>query len=285
MSWIGLLVLFIACSIVWIVLRVVNASRAYIDESDQLYKMSQFTDYVHIVVDTGVLFFSSPMVRYPKIWSERFLVISICLMSIIVISYFESVLATVFVRPLYYRDINSIDELQENRLRIEVDKRIAIDPFFNDDSSLRQLIDIVENTHPLSHIAEHGNLSMIVKESSIKSDFSHWFRLKKLHQLPDCPRTYITAYVLPKRSIYLRRINEILLRLTQGGFIRKWIDDTIFNVTMASTKLYGILEERDFVVLEMVDMQLPFFVLLGGIVCSVFLFIGELCSNVALIEF
>lgn len=257
----------------------------FVDSTEQLYMMNSVSDYVHIAVDTGILFISSPLMKLPKIWSERIFVISICLMSTIIFAYFESTLATVFVNPLYLKDINSFGDLENAELPIEINEHIAVDPLFDDTSPLLQRIKIVHESHQLSHIAQYGNLSMVLKQTAIKFDYSHWFRLKLMHQLPDCPRTYMTAFVLPKKSVYFQRINKILLRLASGGLIQKWIADTSFNWTLGSTMLYGIVDVQNFVILELEDMEFPFCILFGGYVLGFLLFIGELCSNDTIVEF
>lgn len=284
-SWICILLSLIGCSIFWIVLRIINANRSFVESLDQLYMMQSYSDYLHIVVDTGILFMSSPLMRSPKIWSERIFVISICLMSIILIAYFQSILATVFVNPLYYRDIKSLGELEESRLPIEIDLQLAVDLLFDEKSSLVERVNIVNSSHCLSYIAEYGNLSTVLRETSIKFNYAHWFRLKKLYQIPYCPRTFMTAFILPKQSVYFEPINQILIRLIRGGFIQKWISDTMFNMTLANTRLYGSLDERNYVVLQLVDMQFPFVVLICGCVLSSFVFIGEICTYETIIEF
>lgn len=284
-SWICLFFSFVICAIFWIVLRVINSNRNFVDSMDQLYTMENFSDYLHIVVDTGMLFLSAPLMRKPKIWSERMFVISISLMSIIILSYFESLLATVFVNPLYLRDIKTLGELENSRLPIEINMDLAVDPLFDDNSSLIQRIKVVDNNHRLSYISEHGNLSTVLRQTLIKFDHSHWFRLKKLYQIPYCPRTYLTAFILPKKSLYFGRINQILLRLIRGGFVQKWISDTRFNVTLESTRLYNSLPNQDYVVLQLLDMQFQFVVLIGGFVLSGMVFIGEWCAYEEIIEF
>ncbi|XP_037030197.1 uncharacterized protein LOC119070021 [Bradysia coprophila] len=309
-SWISFLLSFVGCSIFWMILRNVNAKRMFVASTEQLYMMNNFSDYVHIAVDTGILFVSSPLLKLPKIWSERIFVISICLMSTIIFAYFESTLATVFVNPLYLKDINTLGDLESTDFPIEIHEHIAFDPLFDSKSSLMQRIQIVGKNHQLSHIVEHGNISLVLKQTAIKFDFSHWFRLKRMHQLPDCPRTYMTAFIMPKKSVYFdrdrdrdisravnsagspleksvyfERINALLLRLVRSGFIQKWITDTKFNWTLESTRLHGSLDKQDYVVLELIDMEFPFYILLGGYVVGFFLFIGELCFADAIVDF
>ncbi|KAG4074351.1 hypothetical protein HA402_008760 [Bradysia odoriphaga] len=284
-SWISLLLSFVGCSIFWMILSNVNAKRMFVGSTDQLYMMNNFSDYVHIAVDTGILFVSSPLMKLPKIWSERMFVISICLMSTIIFAYFESTLATVFVNPLYLKDINTLGDLESTDFPIEIQEHIAFDPLFDNHSSLTQRIRIVSKNHQLSHIVEHGNISLVLKQTAIKFDLSHWFRFKRMHQLPYCPRTYMTAFIMPKKSAYFERVNALLLRLVRSGFIQKWIADTKFNWTLESTRLYGSLDKRDYVVLELIDMEFPFYILFGGYVVGFLLFIGELCSADVIVDF
>lgn len=284
-AWLCILMSMVGCSIFWIILRIINANRNFVDSTDQLYAMTSYSDYLHIVIDTGILFLSSPLLRMPKIWSERIFVASICLTSIIMMLYFQSLLATVFVNPIHYSDIKSLGELEDSKLPIEINLHLAVDSLFDENSSLTQRMTIVDNNHRLSYIAEYGNLSTVLSKTSIRFDHSHWFRLKKLYQIPYCPRTYMTAFILPKGSVYFQRINHILNQLIRGGFIQKWISDTMFNVTLESTRLHGSLESRDYVVLKLTDMQFPIVLLIGGLILSGLIFIGELCTNAAILEF
>lgn len=284
-SWLCILFSLIGCSLFWIGLRIINANRNFVESIDQLYMMRSYWDWVHIAVDTCILFMSSPLLRLPKTSSERIFVVSICMMSIIVIAYFQSILATVFVNPLYYRDIKSLGELEKTKLPIEINVHLALDLLFAENSSLIQRTNIVNSSRCLSYIADYGNLSMVLRKTSIKFEYSHWFQLKKLYQIPYCPRTYMTAFILPKQSIYYDRVNQILMRLTRGGFIQKWISDTTFNITLRNTREHGSLEERDYVVLELADMQFPFVVLLCGVFMSGFVFVGEMCAYESLMEF
>lgn len=284
-AWACILVSVVGCAIFWIFLRLINANRKFVDSIDQIYTMKSCSDYVHIMVDTVILFMSSPMMKLPKIWSERIFVTSVCLVSIILLAYFESVLATVYVNPIYQSDITSLGELEESKLPIEINLHLAFDSLFDDNSSLLQQMKVVKNNHRLSYIAEHGNLSTILSKSSIMFEHSHWFRLKKLYQLQYCPRTYTTAFILPKGSVYFKRIDQILIRLIRGGFIQKWLSDTMFNITLESTRLYGSLDKRDYVVLKLGDMQFQFVLLIGGFILSFMVFIGELCAYDTITEF
>lgn len=284
-AWVCILVSLIGCAIFWIFLRIINANRKFVDSIDQIYTMESCSDYLHIMVDTVILFMSSPMMKLPKIWSERIFVTSVCLMSIILIAYFQSVLATVYVNPIYQSDITNLVELEESKLPIEINLHLAFDSLFDENSLLVQRMKVVNNSHRLSYIAEYGNLSTILSKTSIMFEHSHWFRLKKLYQLPHCPRTYTTAFILPKESVYFKRINQILIRLIRGGFIQKWLSDTRFNITLESTRLYGSLDNRDYVVLQLADMQFQFVLLIGGLILSFMVFIGEICAYDTIIEF
>jgi hypothetical protein len=91
----------------------------------------------------------------------------------------------------------------------------------------------------------------------------------------ECPRIYNIAYVLPKDSVFANRINEILLRLLNGGLINQWIKDMKFNITLDNIRIYGPSQEQNFKILTVIDLQLAFFILVFGSFISFGIFLVE----------
>lgn len=50
----------------------------------------------------------------------------------------------------------------------------------------------------------------------------------------ECPRSYSLAYILPRKSAFASRINQLILRTAQGGFFSKWYKDMARNTTLST---------------------------------------------------
>lgn len=232
--------------------------------------------YVQIFVDFYMLMLSSPLRRFPRVQSERIFIGTVCLLSLNIVSLFQSSLATVFIKPMYYRSIDSLEQLAETRQRILIKYPAMLADLFPEDSSTlsRTLHDrmILVPRPELTAVDVVDNMKMatVTRRSSsrLNSDMSH------VHMIPECPNSYNLAFVMARHSVYLDRVNAIILDINQFGFINKWIDEITFKV-----KLDSMLHNSEVViharVLTVNDMQLAFAILIFGAGAGFVLLIAE----------
>ena len=298
--WISLLLAGILIGIVWSALRLVNnvmkqplafsdKVQFYIENynfSHFLAHQSQLRQYTQIFIDSWLVFLSVPMRRFTKVQHERIFVGAVCLVSMVFMSMYQSNLATVLVRPLYFRDINTLKQLDAADLEIQVKYAGYLDDVFPSDtnilfSRLRNKMKLLNTLTPAMDLVLFGEkVATITRKSTVFLDNSIYFVKKKLHVIEkECPRNYFLAYMVPVHSVYLERINEILLDIQRYGFILKWINDITFATTLRNMRNFHA-EATKRKVLELNDFKFPFFLLLSGGVLSCLVLMIELTVEV-----
>jgi hypothetical protein len=132
----------------------------------------------------------------------------------------------------------------------------------------------------MSFVAKHQNMSALNRLSNT-INYLHTFRNSdgtlQLHIVEECPRTYSLAYIIPKGSPFLFRINNIIAQLVESGIIDKWNKDTRFNMTAFKKCTYSSNDSNKVFSLE--DLQMPFLILVCGLFGSAITFFVELTAQ------
>lgn len=132
--WLTLAIAGIAIGIIWSAIRHLNnVLKRPQDLSRRVnFYMESFNFTLHrakqtewqqcsqVVIDTWLLFLSVPMRRFPRMQNERLLVAAVSLVSMIFVSMYQSGLATVFLKPLYFKDIMTLAQLDSSGQIIQV---------------------------------------------------------------------------------------------------------------------------------------------------------------------
>lgn len=196
----------------------------------------------------------------------------------IFVSMYQSLITTVFVRPLYFKDINSLEQLDKSGAEILVKYAGYLNDVFPNDStdvykSLGRKMRLVEtNDSAMDLVRDFKEVATITRKSTVLLDNSIYFIKKQLYLIEkECPRNYFLAYMVPVHSVFYNRLNEILIDIQRFGFIRKWISDTNFEATLANLKSFED-ETKSSKVLSLEDFKFPILVLIGGnsLGCAVF---------------
>lgn len=293
--WLSLFSAGILIGIVWSLLRFINNIMKRPSEFDGkigfyvasynfsgfLAHQSQFRQYVQVFVDTWLLFLSVPVRRFTRVQSERIFIASVCLISMIFVSMYQSLITTVFVRPLYFKDINSLAQLDKAGLEIDVKYAGYLTDVFPSDStdlfkSLNRKMKLVEtNFSAMDLVRDNKRIATITRKSTVLLDNSEYFMKKQLHLIDkECPKNYFVAYMVPMHSVLYERFNEVLFDIHRFGFIKKWINDINFEVTLKNTKIFRE-ESTQSKVLSIEKLKFPFLVLIGGNSFGVIIFIVE----------
>lgn len=181
---------------------------------------------------------------------------------------FQSSLATVFIKPIYYKNIETLQQFEEANQKILIKYPAMMTDLFPEDSS-----DLFRELHSRMVLITRADLSALdifdMGMSSVTRKATS--KLSKedslVHIVSECPKIYNLAYLLSKDSVFLETINSLILDIVQFGFINKWIDDTYFTVKLENIKLETpiSLHAR---VLTVNDMQLAFSILVFGVGAS-----------------
>lgn len=247
-------------------------------------------EFIQITVDTVMLTLSAPLMKFPSINSERSFIASICLISLVFVSIFQSSLSTVFIKPIFYKDINTFEDLAEKGLPVLVKYAAMMDDMFPPNSTgvigvLREQMEKVSAAKSImAQLSVGGNFVTVTRRCTVYQDNAFYFSAKYLHVIAQCPRIYNLGYMGRINAIYLDRINGILLQLNNGGFHEKWIRDLNYMYSWRIRMKYGFYEAPGNVeqssslslkVLTIEDLQLPFYILGIGYGISGGIFICE----------
>uniref|UniRef100_A0A182N1E0 DNA polymerase subunit gamma-1 n=1 Tax=Anopheles dirus TaxID=7168 RepID=A0A182N1E0_9DIPT len=228
-----------------------------------------------LYVDAFVLLVSAPYQRFTRSGVERLFLTGLLLVSLIFVSLYQSGLAAVFVNPLYYPDVGTLQQLAATGMEIPVKYRGFIDDVFAVNYS--RLMDTLRGRmrhlpvkeSMLARVARLGNVATVTRRTTLALDNAVYMATRQLHMVPECPRTYTLAYVTPRRSALGERFNKVLLRMVGGGLLDHWIDETRYGWTLRNRRVVQSMLESNFKVLTVLDMQFAFYMLAIGLTLSV----------------
>lgn len=289
--WLSLFIAGCASAMVWSALRhghsrLVNVAshQQHYNLSPWLAKQSKCRKVSQIFIDTFLLLLSIPFRRFTRAQTERVFLASICLSSMIFVSMYQSKLSTVFVKPIYFKDITSLEQLDSSGQEIIVKYAGFLDDVFPSDSTplymrLRAKMRLVNTTKgSMDLVIDGSRTATITRRSTTKLDNSIYFIRNQLHLIDrECPKKYFLAYMMPFNSPFARRFNEILQDIERFGFITKWINDFDYESTLANIK--NLSFESSQKVLSLDDLKFPFIALFVGTSIGLATFFCEKCRE------
>uniref|UniRef100_A0A182YK55 Ionotropic glutamate receptor L-glutamate and glycine-binding domain-containing protein n=1 Tax=Anopheles stephensi TaxID=30069 RepID=A0A182YK55_ANOST len=229
---------------------------------------------LQLYIDTFILLVSAPYQRFTRSGVERLFLTGLLLVSLVFVSLYQSGLAAVFVNPVYYPDIGTLQQLDETGLAIPVKYRGFIDDVFAVnysrlmDSLRARMHHLPVKESMLARVARLGNIATVTRKTTLALDNAIYMTTRQLHMIPECPRMYNLAYVMPHRSVFGEQFNKVLLRMVGGGLVDHWIDEARYGWTLKDWRVVQGMMESSFKVLTVQDMQFAFYVLAIGLAVS-----------------
>ncbi|XP_022214016.2 uncharacterized protein LOC111068668 [Drosophila obscura] len=266
--WLGFILAAFGCALIWLLLRLINLRLRIVKLRNSVCRQA-----LGIMVDTWVVWVRVNLSRLPSSYAERMFIGSLCLVSVIFGAIFESSLATVYIHPLYYKDINTMQELDDSGLKVIYKySSMADDLFFSETSPLfASLNKKLSWNHDLyadviDDVARNGGKAGVSRYNSLMLESSLFMLLRRIWVVPECPKYYAISYVMPRDSPWEDAVNALILRLLNAGLIVKWIADekSRVNIQMRARTLEAEAEAELARVLTIGDLQLAFYVVLGG---------------------
>jgi hypothetical protein len=237
-------------------------------------------------IETLPPFLSLSLVRMPSSQSEKVLMISCLMFGMIIAAAFQAKLVTVLSKPDYYPDINTLEELDESGLAITTGSINLVQDTFSTEESppakhLRsKVIYSYLQEGNINYVAKHQNIAALNRLSTALYSvllYRNSDGTFLLHIVKECPRIYTLAYIVPKGSPFLLRINHVLTQLVETGIVDKWNEDTYFNVTAFHRTEYS--GNNSLKVFSLEDLQMPFLILVCGLLSSGVTFFMELTAK------
>lgn len=205
-------------------------------------------------------------VQQPEPLEFRFIFLSWAFSSLIFSSAYEGSLVGFLTTPTFYPEIKTFQDIAESDLKITSDPSIM---HFLQKSSTRPLQQLYKNYEPVTSYNDaihevafkrkslfYSTRELLVYQS--RSNVSLKDGQLPVHIVEESFGTFCLSYIMSKNSPYLPRINGIISRAAEAGFLGKWVDDTISN----GYALGDLLQENT--ILSLSHLQAPFYLFIVG---------------------
>ncbi|XP_014489479.1 PREDICTED: uncharacterized protein LOC106752352 [Dinoponera quadriceps] len=224
--------------------------------------------------------------KLPYSNAERILLSGIFLGNITIVGFFNGMLYKSFANDMYYRDIDSLEDLEASGLPILFTSFGVSDIFgLKKDTDATPLIQSLKRKlqhgyNAVINAAYYRNVSGLMRKhhfSILNEELVNTDGSPMLHLVKECPGTYYLSYLLPRNSILREKINTLIARLNQAGLPTLWTSRTIQR-TVVKKKLLAKRQENKadrFVAFSLSDLQTSFFTLLVGLSLSTIVFCHE----------
>lgn len=289
--WICLAVSFVLC---FCFLSFLKFSREFgrKDDRDRFYfrtavlnmashaaRSNLFFQYAQIFIDTSILMAGAPFRRFSKSSSDRFIFASLSVISLNFVSVFQSGLSTAYTKPSFFQSIDTLKQLDESGMNIIIKYPAMMQDLFPPDSSplfksLNHKMKLIEKYLSTSNITYDLQSIGITRKENFK--LSREAVVGDNYLVPECPKIYNLAYAVPAKSVFLQRINTVLLDIHCHGFFHKWFDEFSFKITLENTQLFKIKPRGGVKILTAEDLELSIIILCGGLVLSAMVFVSEI---------
>lgn len=137
--------------------------------------------------------------------------------------------------------------------------------------NLNKKMSLTEIDHSTTNITHFLNAVSITR----KVNFQLSRENPNNYLVQECPKTYNLGYVTPRKSVFLNRINSVLLDIHCFGFFQKWLDIYFFKITLQNAIVFKWNSAENVKVLAIEDLGLSFFILGVGTILSLIVFIFE----------
>jgi hypothetical protein len=219
-------------------------------------------------------------------FSEKVFASSCLLFGVLMVTAIQVTLVTEISSPNYYPDIDTLQQLAESGLPIATSYQNLLDTFSDSDNPT--MIRLAENVRL-------ENESFGIKERiAYKMDYAAITSLPNvpyflarytgpsgnplLHAVREKPRGYFLSYIVPKYSVYLRRINILTATLTESGLVDKWEADEVLENRIQQRYNHTHAGKSTLHAYSMNDLQTAFFALMLGLSCGSVVFVAEIMT-------
>jgi hypothetical protein len=206
---------------------------------------------------------------------QMFFLMSCMVLNIIIVGLIEGSFYQVFSTVTYYKDIDSLKELDESGLPIAP----TLFSFAADKSKIMTSFERKKvpptKLNVLPMVAFHRNMTKFERKRDLqlllKTDYLDKNGEPLLHMVNECLITFFVSFVVPRNSVFLPTLNEIISRAFETGLTLKWYQDVEFSTFLEKIQKRPRPETRvrSF---SIHDIKAAFYVLLSGLLASLAVF-------------
>lgn len=258
---------------------------SYIKREKPNYRSLNSTLFISLELILGVSSKALPLTRL-----TRSFFLSIATFNIFLSSFYQSNLINVLTHPVYQHQIDTLEGILQSNLRIGGLKSYR--QFFNvsEDKNAIRIFNMYQSRHRtndtaynwLKTVANERNIATIASSFYVKYIMASGDQavvengFPKVYILKEIIMFYQTKIVMPKGYPLMRRIDQVIDRMTDGGLIGRWANNATIKLAKYESRKNTIFFEGNGKVLTMDDLQGVFVLLLLGHCCGVVVFVIEL---------
>uniref|UniRef100_A0A1B0CQV0 Putative ionotropic receptor 10a n=1 Tax=Lutzomyia longipalpis TaxID=7200 RepID=A0A1B0CQV0_LUTLO len=229
-----------------------------------------------ILFETWNIMMSSPSILLPRRSAERSFVGFCLLMNVIFTGTFQGSLVTSISTPTSYKDMNTMQEVDESGLLIFMPSEGFMDIFGDGGSKVleslkskmrfreREEFDrVIADDRPV-FISRMSDSTLNIEREYTKPDGTPAY-----HVVKECPRNYHMSYIVRRGWAFSTLFNTILSRLREAGFINMWYKSTENAILMH--KRITDRRQNSLKPFNLEDMQTAFFILVLGLTGCTFI--------------
>lgn len=216
--------------------------------------------------------------------SQRAFLFGTLFFGLIIVDLYQSYLVSDLSNPFHYPELNTLEDVANSNLTIVTKYYNLKEHTFAEnttlDKKLRSKTKIIISDKPINDLVAFGKkVIAIARYSSVKlDDLSKYYDAdgnELLHQVEECPTTYLLSYVMSLHSPYRERVNVLLLRMQQAGLINLWYGNMAYPTYIIKQKRKVDKKERK-IQLSMEHYSLTFIGLSIGLFFCTVIFLAEL---------
>lgn len=226
-------------------------------------------------LDMFLILVSAPLkVCFKK--QHRLFLLSCLIFNLVITNIFQGTLV-IYSTVSYFRDINSLEDLDNSGLKILTTLNI----FDYSDSEVvnrfRRKI-LYYGGSNINRTAFKRDVSVIERKQDAKFLMSTIFLGQDgrslLHVTNFCPITYSVSFIVPKGSPFLDAFNKLIVKYVEGGFTKKWYKDMACTIALEKKMSTGqAVKQKSF---NLEDMKVAFYMWAIGMLLSILVFSVEL---------
>ncbi|XP_018357296.1 PREDICTED: uncharacterized protein LOC108757312 [Trachymyrmex septentrionalis] len=216
--------------------------------------------------------------------AQRAFLIGTLFFGLIVTSLYQSCLMFSLSNPFHYPELNTLEDVAcSNFTIITKYNNLKKNTFLGNtplDKKLRGKVELLISEKPTyDHVAFDKGMIGIARYSLVNlEDMSRYYDVDGndlLHIVEECPTTFMLSYIMRLHSPYRERINGLLLRMQQMGFVRLWYEQVAYPPYVAEQKRKMDKSERK-IKLTMEHYSFTFIGLTIGLLSCILVFLAEI---------
>jgi hypothetical protein len=257
-SWILIALTVTASAIFW---QRVGPSRDFVKHSWQIFSFL-------VGIPTKVV---------PVLHQAVFLV-GCMIFNVVILGTIQGFLFTSFTKTLYYKDVNTLEEVVQLGLPTTPRAWTMINNYTNILKRLKtrkidpddNILDLVAYQRDIVAFDMKILLNLMSKSIYVDDDGQ-----PLLHIVNECVSSFVVATIVPKGSAFLHVFDNLIIRLYESGLTMKWYRDVFDSIVIE--KMISISKKRKSVQsFSLYDTESAFYTIILGYVCSLVVLLGEI---------